>query len=191
MCDSWLVNSGASQNFSRYHELISNLVERETNLKIIFGDSSTYFVKGFGSVKFHLDYGETVLLHDVMYVPRLKKNLISIFVLEDKGLRVAFIREKVLTWPSKSHMRDTFTLESIIQGLYRVNGRPLRAMIHDSDHQSELWHQRFPHLHYETLPKVRRMVFGVPEVQTSHDGVCPGCTSGKKSRLCCTNLLGT
>lgn len=55
-------------------------------------------------------------------------------------------------------------------------------MVHDINHQSELWHQRFAHLHYDALPKVRRMVSKMPKVQTKHDGVCLGCVSGKKSR---------
>lgn len=71
--DSWLVDSGASRHFNGFHEVLSNLVERETNLKIILGDDFTYPMKGFGFVSFHLDYGEIVHLHDVMYVLGLKK----------------------------------------------------------------------------------------------------------------------
>jgi len=46
----------------------------------------------------------------VMYVSELKKNLISISALEHKGMRVALIKGKVLTWPMESHMKDAFTL---------------------------------------------------------------------------------
>lgn len=124
-CDNWFIDSGASIHFFGYRKVLSNLVERETNLKIIFGDNSTHPVSGFGFVKFHLDSEESVLLHYVMYVPGLKKNLVSISAWEDKGMRVAFIRGKVLTYPMESHIRDDFTLGSRIEGLYRVNGRPL------------------------------------------------------------------
>lgn len=79
-------------------------------------------------------------------------------------------------------MRDAFTLGSRIEGLYRVNGIPLQALVHDSNHQSEILPQRFAHLHYEALPKVRRMVSRMPDVQSNHDGVCPRCANGKKSR---------
>lgn len=92
-----MVDSGASRHFSRYCEVLSNLVERETNFDIFLWDNSTYPMKGFGFVPFHLDYGEIVLLHEVMYVSRLKKNLVSISSLEDKGMRFAFTRGKVLT----------------------------------------------------------------------------------------------
>lgn len=90
--DSWLVDSGAIHHLSGYKEVLSILVERETRLNIILGDNSTQPVKGFGSVKFQLNSRELVLLHDVMYVPRLMKNLVSIYILEDKGMRFAFIK---------------------------------------------------------------------------------------------------
>jgi len=92
-----LVYSGASHHLFGHKEVLSNLVERESNLKIILGDNFTHPVKGFAFVKFHLDSREYVFLHDVMYMSSLKKNLVSISALEDKGMRVSFIKGKVLT----------------------------------------------------------------------------------------------
>eukprot|EP00253_Pinus_taeda_P032761 PITA_32761 len=78
--DSWLVDSGATHQFFGYKEVLSNLVERELNLKIILGDNSTHPVKGFGSVKFHLNSGDSILLHNVILahlhydaLPKLEK----------------------------------------------------------------------------------------------------------------------
>jgi len=96
-------------------------------------------------------------------------------------MRVVFIKGKVLTWPMESCMRDAFTLGSRIEGLYRVNGRPLLAMVHNINHQSELWHRRLAHLHYEALPKLKKLVSRMPDVQASH-GVCLGHASRKKKR---------
>lgn len=141
-------------------------------MKIILRDNSTHPVKGFGYVKFHLDFGESILLG-------LKKNLVSISTLEDKGMRVAFIKGKVLTWPVGSPIRDAFTLGSRFEGLYRVTRRPLLALVNDIDHQSELWHRRLAHLYYDALLKSKKLVFGIPNVQAQHDGVCPGCVNGK------------
>ena len=53
-CDSWLVDNGASRNFTGYKEVLSNLVERDTNLKIILGDNSTHPIKGSSFISFHL-----------------------------------------------------------------------------------------------------------------------------------------
>jgi len=138
-----LVDSGATHHFSRYKEVLSNLVEEESNFKVILGGNSTHPIKGFGSIKFHLDFMEFVLLHDVMYVSGLKK--------EDKGTRVAFIKGKVLTWPVGTSMRDAFTLGSRSEGLYRVTRRPLLALVDHTNHISELCHRRLAHLHCDAL----------------------------------------
>eukprot|EP00253_Pinus_taeda_P001802 PITA_01802 len=87
--------SEASRHFTRYKEALSNLVEKKTNLKIIFGDNATYPMKGIGTVTLHLNYGQTIHLQEVLYVPDLKKNLVSISVMEDQGFKVEFIDGKV------------------------------------------------------------------------------------------------
>ena len=87
-----------------------------------------------------------------MYVMGLMKNLIYISSLEDKGMRVAFINGKVLTWPVDSHMKDAFTLALRSEGLYKVTGRPLFALAHNTNHLNELWHCKLAHLHYDSPP---------------------------------------
>ena len=79
-------------------------------MKIILGDNSTNPIKGFGPS--NLNFGESVLLHDGMYVSGLKKNLVLIFDLEN---RVSFIKGKALTWYVGSLMRDEFTLGSVFE----------------------------------------------------------------------------
>jgi hypothetical protein len=44
-----------------------------------------------------------------VFVRGLKKNLLSIFALEDKGFRVAFVDGQVLLWPKGSNI-DSATL---------------------------------------------------------------------------------
>lgn len=91
--------------------LDTSLDERETGLKIVLGDDATYQVKGLCSIKFDLYSGKSIILHDVMYVPKLKTNMVSISTLKDKRMRLDFIKGKVLTWPGESHMKDAFTLD--------------------------------------------------------------------------------
>jgi len=37
-------------------------------------------------------------------------------------------------------------------------------------------------LHYDALPKLKKLVSGIPDIQPQHDGVYPGYASGKKTR---------
>lgn len=91
-----MIDSGASRYFTGYKEALSNLIEKDTNFKIIVGHNATYSVKGVGNVTLQLNQGNTIQLQEVLYVPDLKKNLVSISAMEDKGFKVALIDGKVL-----------------------------------------------------------------------------------------------
>ena len=45
-------------------------------------------------------------MKDVLFVPILKKNLLSISALDAKGMRVAFVDGKVLMWPKGKSFDD-------------------------------------------------------------------------------------
>ena len=92
---NWLIDSGASRHFTGYKEALSNLIEKDTNLEIILGDNATYPLKGVENVTLQLNQGNIVHLQEVLYVLDLKKNLVSILMIEDKGFKVAFIDGKV------------------------------------------------------------------------------------------------
>jgi len=105
---NWFIDSGASRHFTGFKEALSNLIEKETNLEIILGDDATYPAKGVGNVTLQLDQGNSIHLQQVLYVPNLKKNLVSISTMENKCYKVAFIDGKVRVW--KRNFKDAFTL---------------------------------------------------------------------------------
>ena len=177
---NWLIDSGASRHFTGYKEALYNLIEKETNLEIVLGDNSKYPMKVVGNVTLQLNQGNTIHLQDVLYVPDLKNNLVSISAMEDKGYRVAFSDGKLRVW--KKNFKDAFTLGFRVDSLYQVGGSPLDVMTCDTSLQSELWHRRFSHLHYKALPNVRKMVIVMPEFRLEKEGVCPGCAEGKLKR---------
>eukprot|EP00253_Pinus_taeda_P009813 PITA_09813 len=92
---NWLIDCGSSRNFTGYKEALYNLIEKETNLEIVLGDNSKYLMKGIGNVTFQLNQGNTFNLQDVLYVPDLKKNLVSISTMEEEVYKVAFSDGKV------------------------------------------------------------------------------------------------
>eukprot|EP00253_Pinus_taeda_P032298 PITA_32298 len=112
----WLIDSGASRHFTGYKEVLHNLIEKETNLEIVLGDNMKYPVKGVGNVSLKLNQGNTIQLQDVLYVPDLKKNLVSISAMEDKGYKVTFSNGKVCVW--KKNVKDAFTLGFHVDSLY-------------------------------------------------------------------------
>ena len=61
----------------------------------MLGDEARYHAQGVGTVSFEMEYGKPLNFVDVLYVPGLTKNLISIYTLEDKGYQVKFRDHRV------------------------------------------------------------------------------------------------
>ena len=71
-------------------ELFSDLEEKDLQMHIEMGDDGRYSVTNIRSITFERDSGKPFLLKDVMHVPGLKKNLVSVAMLEDRGYDVVF-----------------------------------------------------------------------------------------------------
>ena len=91
----WYFDSGASFHMTGDVNLFSDLVEKDLQLHVELGDNGRYNATGIGTITFQRELGKLILLQDVVHVPGLKKNLISVAMLEDKGYEVVFREGKV------------------------------------------------------------------------------------------------
>lgn len=162
-----------------FKEYLTTLIAKESSQKVKLGDDYQYPIKGVGEASYKLESGELLKMKDVLYVPGLKKNLLSISGLEKKGFRVAFVDGKVLMWPRGRTINDDVVIRVEEGGLYKLKGSPEQALFHSTIDPCELWHRRFVHLHYRALPSVSKAVLGIPEMKTKHEGVCKGCAQRK------------
>ena len=94
--DTWLVENGASKHMTSYRDYLSALVEKESHQKVKLGDNYQYPIKGVGEESYQLELGKLLKMKDMLYVPGLKKNLLSISGIEKKGFRVVFMDGQVL-----------------------------------------------------------------------------------------------
>ena len=89
----WLIDTGASRHMTGYKDVLSNLKKGSYTTQVELGNEASYAIKGTCSISFQLEGGVTLHLDEVLYVLGLKKNLISVVVLESKGYRVVFMEE--------------------------------------------------------------------------------------------------
>ena len=118
-------------------------------------------------------------MSNVLYVPGLEKNIVSISCLEDKGNKIAFVNGKVLSWSRDSSIENARVIGTREGRLYRLLERNGEALIHDEVNPSELWHRTYAHLNYQALPFLKKMVEGIPKLQSTHERICEGCALGK------------
>jgi len=68
----------------------------EVSVVMTLGDDAKYSIAGVGAIPFPLKSGNSLDFDDFLFVLGLWKNLLSVPVMEDKGLAVEFENQQVL-----------------------------------------------------------------------------------------------
>jgi hypothetical protein len=177
--DTWLIDSGASKHMTGQRNILSSLTENNFPQKFTLGDDYQYPIKGVGESNYKIDLGTPMKMKDVLYVPGLTKNLLSISALDKKGFRVAFIDGEVLMWPKGTTIEDAIVIGIEEGGLYKLKGHSDAALIHSTGSLCKLWHRRLAHIIYKALAYVSKAVTGLPDFKVDRECVCKGCAQGK------------
>eukprot|EP00253_Pinus_taeda_P035729 PITA_35729 len=150
----WYLDSGASFHMSGDKNLFSTLKEKGLQIWIEMGDDGKYCVSGRGTIMFQREHGSPLTLSNVMYVPGLKKNLVSIVMLEDKGYDVVFSLGNIFLRHIGTGQTKQIGIR--IKNLYMLQVEDCAALsskakeVHGKD-IGELWHRRLGHLHHGAL----------------------------------------
>eukprot|EP00253_Pinus_taeda_P020591 PITA_20591 len=90
----WFLDSGAPFHMTGDRDLFFDLQDKDLGVHIEMGDDGRYSVISIGTISFERESGKPFVLKEVMHVLGLKKNLISMVMLEDKGYDVVFNKGK-------------------------------------------------------------------------------------------------
>jgi hypothetical protein len=125
-----------------------------------------------------------MVFKDVVYVPGLKKNLISVSTIHDRGFEVSFQGHEVLIHPKGSNITSARVIGTRDGKLCRLILLPLHALASSSNssHLCELWHMRMAHLHHGAMRVLREIVTRSPQFGIEHQEVCRGCALGKYTK---------
>jgi hypothetical protein len=85
---------------------------------------------------------------------------------------------KVLSWHKNSRIEDARVIGSREGNMYRLLEQNEEALVHDEINLNEIWHRRYTHINYLALPFLGKMVEGIPELKSTHEGICKGCALG-------------
>eukprot|EP00253_Pinus_taeda_P016240 PITA_16240 len=162
----WFLDSGASFHMTGNRDLFSDLEDKDLGVHIEMGDDGRYSATSIGTISFERDSGKPFVLKEVMHVPRLKKNLISVAMLEDKGYNVvfsegkAFLRRKTTGETRKIGVRVRNLYQLHVDGCAAMAGKAEGLVSRDD---GELWHRRLGHLHHGALKILQQITTGLPK----------------------------
>jgi hypothetical protein len=87
---TWYMDNGASSQMSGVREHFTYLRDLEIRLEIVLGDNTIVRAAGHGKISFQRELRPPLVFRDVLYVPGLKKNLIPVSSIQDRGFEVSF-----------------------------------------------------------------------------------------------------
>lgn len=155
---AWIVDSGATCHMCRDKKSFATLKQLEEPIDIALGDGHTLTAIGRGEVVLDmvLPNGESkpCKLHDVLYVPKLSYNLLSVTKASQKDKVVKFTKSACYVLNQKHKMVAKATK---VGSLYQLNHKVKveRANFAQSSVTNEdVWHKRFGHLSASSLQKL-------------------------------------
>ncbi|GKU89832.1 hypothetical protein SLEP1_g3918 [Rubroshorea leprosula] len=177
----WYLDIGCSNHMCGDKSTFSDLDESCQD-KVKFGDNSTIAVKGKGKVTIRAKDNSIQTISNVLYVPNLKSNLLSLGQLQEKGYEILIkdgvcqIRDSKLGLIAKVKMTGNRLFPLYLQ---TINLSCLSARLKDT---AWLWHCRFGHLYFGGLKALqqKKMVNGLPHFD-SPSKICEICVTKSKA----------
>ncbi|CAL5436624.1 unnamed protein product [Camellia sinensis] len=161
--ESWLINSGCTNHMTYNRELFKEL-EKIVISKVRIGNGVHIAVKGKGTVAIEGHMG-LKLISDVLYVPEINQNLLSVTQLLEKGYKVLFEDKNYVIKDSKGI--EVFKVQMKGKSFALDLMKDEQAVVHKEDSNIVLWHKRLGHFHHATLlfMKKNNLVKGLPELE--------------------------
>jgi hypothetical protein len=93
----WVVDSGATRHICANRTAFTSYTfVGDDEDQVYLDDSRTAAVNGKGKVILKLTSGKTLVLSDVLHVPTIRANLISVALLNKVGVKVSFESDKIV-----------------------------------------------------------------------------------------------
>lgn len=189
--DSWIMDSGASAHMSFRREYFASLDTSSDFGCVLLGNQESLKVEGKGVVKIEKYingkwYDSTI--NNVLYVPKLTRNLFSEGVITQKAMKIIKQNDTVEIYDSKglvaSAVRES---NNLCRLLFRTKINEANVTVNNS---LKRWHERLGHINIKTIKELSNKRL-VPDLNfTDKDNFfCEACAYGKQHRLPFKNNL--
>ncbi|KAI5322684.1 hypothetical protein L3X38_031756 [Prunus dulcis] len=179
----WYVDSGCSNHMTGKKELLIDINSKVTG-KVQMPTGELVSIAGMGTLVLDTNSGSKYI-REVMYLPGLRENLLSVGQMDDHGYHLVF-------GSNMCSIYDSSSLENLVMKVEMRKNRCYPLSLPSNDcvalragvvSSTWVWHKRMGHLHLKGLNQLKEkgMVHGLPHLETV-DGVCDGCQLGKQHR---------
>jgi hypothetical protein len=117
--DTWYIDSGVSRHMTGVREHLTDLTQIGY-VEVVLRDDREVKAVGCGTVSFQRESLPPMSLTEVLYVLGLKKNLVSVSSIEERGYEVLFCDRQVLLYPKGSSITSSKVIGTRHEKLYKL-----------------------------------------------------------------------
>ena len=186
--EDWIIDSGASRSMTNNRNNFKTCVDLAQPTTVKVGDGRELQATGIGTVilksRVSSDEVREIKLINCLFVPELAYNLVSVAQQTKFGWKTVFSDKDCQICNEAGEVE---ALGKKSNGLYFLNlnnNYSVNSAVTEPVSQTDLWHQRFCHLHGQGLDKLvrERLVNGMTNVSSKQLSFCEHCAYGKQHR---------
>lgn len=175
----WYIDSGASQHMTPHSAQLTHTKPASVS-EIVAANNNRLSVTAMGRMSIQIN-GETVSVNEVLCVPKLSANLLSVAQLVRNGNKVVFDKDGCSIYNSDGNVIVKVMPKG---GVYKLSTDSSCMLASYNSNCAMVWHRRLGHLNYDDM---RRMRDGAVDGISFDDGAevvrrCTTCMIGKHSR---------
>lgn len=183
--DIWIMDSGASSHMTYRREYLSSFEIINDGSSVIMGNNQVLTVEGKGTVyikKLVEGHWCDGRIENVLFIPKLKRNLFSEGIITKKGMKVVKQGDTARIYKDGELTACAIRDEN---NLYRMSFQTLLAETNTVVASSlKEWHERLGHINIKTIKELITKKL-VPDISLSdsNEFFCEACIFGKQHKL--------
>ena len=159
--NSWILDSGSSIHVANsLQDFISQKTPNRDQVQVVVGNGKRVRVHAIGTVRLYLDSGFCLELNDVVYVPSMRRNLISVSKLVKSKFKVDMHEFGFDLFLNSIRVGNGLIVDEMFQLTHEKEKLVLnvetigqkRPLTRDSS--SRLWHKRLGHISRERMQRL-------------------------------------
>ncbi|KAK1422305.1 hypothetical protein QVD17_25324 [Tagetes erecta] len=182
----WYVDTGATRHVCGDKNLFNMFKEMKGDQKLYMGNKATANIMGEGDVILKMTSGKELTLSNTLYVPEIRKNLVSGWLLNKFGFKLVFEFDKVIVTKCGILVGKGYALN----GMFKINAMVVKndlfknitssiCMLEFSN--SNVWHGRLGHVNFNSIRRLIKLN-SIPSVQINKKMKCETCVESKLTR---------
>nr|GEY50390.1 retrovirus-related Pol polyprotein from transposon TNT 1-94 [Tanacetum cinerariifolium] len=142
----WIMDSGCSYHMTPKLDILFDFLECDEG-SVQLGDNMECKIRGISKVRIQLRDESSFVLHNVRYIPELKRNLILLGTLEKEGFTVKLWSGKVKVINGSRVVLSEIRRDNCV---YSLDGHTMagevNASVEEKDSLAQVWHKRLGHI---------------------------------------------